>query len=302
MNLEWFHSFLATARLKSLSKASEQLNLSQPALSKQVQKLEEALGVVLFTRSPAGMELTEAGTVLLTRIQPVLDELEAIRKDLQNLHDPMTIAIGALPSLAAYYLPPRILGLRQQGMEIDIRVANTSFEVFRLLEQEAVDVAVIETKSLTRSLWSAELFFEPYYAVFPADHPLRSRWTVTLSDIASEPLVLYPLGCDVRQSVVQAFHERRMEPRIASEVAFGEFILGFVAAGAGITIVPKLIAEHIGHLPLSAAPISDFPAVRTVSLVARSRQTGKKLYDALIRSQTEHAKKPSRTQRGVRQG
>jgi LysR family transcriptional activator of glutamate synthase operon len=108
MNLEWFHGFLEASRLKSLSKASEKLNISQPALSKQIRNLEEILGVELFKRTAVGVELTEEGTLLHKRIQPILSEMESLRKDLLNLQKVSSVRLGTLPSLATYYLPQKV--------------------------------------------------------------------------------------------------------------------------------------------------------------------------------------------------
>lgn len=80
MRTEWLEAFLITAKTKSLTKASEQLHMTQPALSKQIRKLEEDLGATLFTRSAKGVELTEAGDILFEEIEPVLHKIRSIQK------------------------------------------------------------------------------------------------------------------------------------------------------------------------------------------------------------------------------
>jgi LysR family transcriptional regulator, transcription activator of glutamate synthase operon len=82
MNTEWFQSFVEAVRRKSLSRAAKALNLSQPALSKHIRHLEQDLDVVLFHRTSAGSELTEAGERFYNRIVPVIDELNAVRRSI----------------------------------------------------------------------------------------------------------------------------------------------------------------------------------------------------------------------------
>lgn len=79
--------------------------------------------MTLFKRSHSGMQLTDAGQELYNRIQPILAELNAIQRDLQTIERPQQLVLGALPSLASYYLPPQIVALKQQGMAIAIQAS-----------------------------------------------------------------------------------------------------------------------------------------------------------------------------------
>jgi LysR family transcriptional activator of glutamate synthase operon len=279
MNMEWFHGFLEASRLKSLSKASVNLNMTQPALSKQIRNLEEILGVELFKRTALGVELTKEGTLLHKRIQPILTEIESLRKDLLNLEKISSVRLGTLPSLATHYLPQKLFEMAQQGIQIDVKVLSTSGEIIALLQNGSIDVGIIQkSSSFPKSYWFTDLYHEPFFAVIPETHPLYHKDSVTLADLKDEPLIVYPSTCDVRSSIVEAYKINRFTPNFSVEVSFGESIPGFVAAGAGISILPKIIATHLSHMSLKAIPINDFGRTRTISLISPKRSLGKRVH------------------------
>lgn len=278
MNIEWLQSFAEAAKQKSFSKAAKANNLSQPAVSKHIQNLENNLNIVLFHRTPAGIELTEAGEHFHTRITPVIAELAVIRQELQQFCRNNPIAIGSLPSLATYYLPSRIKGLQLLDRPLTLMIQNTSSELLQSLQEGRLDAVFVDTLYTGESLWSRELFTEPYYAVFPSNHRFKSKKTVELTDLCEEPLITHQAPCDTRKHIIKQIETLGHKPNIISEVAFGDFIFGAVTAGMGITIVPELIAKNIGHLELFSLPIVNFGRKRTVSLITRNNKLGSKLY------------------------
>jgi LysR family transcriptional activator of glutamate synthase operon len=130
---------------KSLSKAAKALNLFQPALSKHIRNLEHDLDIVLFHRTSTGIELTEAGERFYNRIVSVLAELAAIRQELRQFGRTTPIAIGCLPSLATYYLPPRIKGIRLLDRSMTLMIQNTSWELLQSLQEGRLDAVFVDT-------------------------------------------------------------------------------------------------------------------------------------------------------------
>lgn len=278
MNVEWLHSFIAAANQNSFSKAAQITNLSQPALSKHIRNLENNLGIELFHRTSIGIELTEAGERFYTRITPVLTELTAIREELQQFNQSNPIAIGGLPSLATYYLPSKMSELKLLDRPITLIIQNTSNELLQSLQKGRLDVVFMDAKYSGETLWSCELFTEPYYAVFPLNHRFNSRTVVELEEICEEPLIVHQAPCDSRKDIVEQIQSLGYTPNIITEVNFGDFIFGAVSTGMGITIVPELMAKNIGHLQLFALPINNFGRFRTIALVTRNKELGSKLY------------------------
>lgn len=282
MNIEWIQSFFEAAKQKSFSKAAKQNNLSQPALSKHIQNLENNLDVVLFHRTSTGIELTEVGEHFYNRIKPVLAELTAIRQELQRFSQNKPIAIGSLPSLATYYLPSRLKGLQLMDRTITLMIQNTSRELLQSLQEGRLDAVLVDTLYTGETLWSYELFTERYYVVCPLGHRFESKKTVELAELCDEPLIAHKAPCDTRKHIVEQIELLGHKPNIISEVAFGDFILGAVTAGMGITIIPELMAKNIGHLDLFALPIVNFGRKRTVSLVTQNNKLGLKLKEFLL--------------------
>ncbi|HHW39200.1 MAG TPA: LysR family transcriptional regulator [Bacillales bacterium] len=281
MNIEWLQSFAEAAKQKSFSKAAKANNISQPALSKHIRNLEDDLDVVLFHRTPAGIELTEAGERFHTRIVPVISELTAIRQELRQFCRTTPIAIGSLPSLATYYLPSRMKGQRLLDRPLSLMIQNTSAELVQSLQEGRLDAIFVDSLYIGESLWSCDLFEESYYAVFPIDHRFRSKKIVNLIELCEEPLIVHQAPCDTRKHIVKQIESLGHKPNIINEVTFGDFIYGAVMAGMGITIVPGLVAKNISHLELIVLPITNFGRKRTISLVTRSNKIGAKLYQII---------------------
>ncbi|MCP3740792.1 LysR family transcriptional regulator [Rossellomorea sp. BNER] len=280
MNTEWLQSFVEAANQKSFSKAAKETNLSQPALSKHIKNLENNLDIELFHRMSAGIKLTKAGECFYSRIKPVIAELTKIRQELQQFQRDNPIALGSLPSLATYYLPSKIKGIRQYR-PTTLMIQNTSYELLQSLEEGRLDGVFVDTFYSGESLSSFELFTEPYYAVFPLDHRFKSKKSVKLAELCEEPLIAHQAPCDTRRHIFEQMKLLGHKPNIISEVAFGDFIFGAVTAGMGITIAPELMAKNIGHLELFALPIDSFGRTRTVSLVTRCEKLGSKLYQLI---------------------
>ncbi|MBB2478865.1 LysR family transcriptional regulator [Bacillus sp. APMAM] len=277
MNLEWLQSFAEAAKQKSFSKAAKENNISQPALSKHIRNLEDDLEVVLFHRTSAGIELTEAGERFHIRILPVIAELTTIRQELRQFCRTTPIAIGSLPSLATYYLPSRIKGHRLLDRPMTLMLQNTSKELVQSLQEGRLDAAFVDTSYRNESLWNCELFMESYYVVFPLDHRFQLKKSVDLAELCEEQLIVHQAPCDSRNHIISQMELLGLKPNIIREVAFGDFIYGYVMGGMGITIVPELVAKNIGHLKLSSLPIVNFK--RSISLAAKNSKIGSLLYE-----------------------
>lgn len=278
MNLEYFNSFIETAHEKSMSKASQKINISHQALSKQIRILEEHYGVPLFKRSASGVELTKAGILLYTRLQPLLEEYSSIEKDLKKLKALQTYRLGTLPSLAGSYIPPKILNAKKEGIELEIVIKNTSPDLAVLLEKGELDAAILEGVHFHNSFWHTKLYNEALYAILPVGHKFSGYPSLLLEEISEEPFVLYPPKCGIRKCVAGILNEAGKQLTVATEIEFSEHLIGYVAAGAGITVVPENTVRHLGNPKVRVIPLSNTNAVRTISLVSVSEITGKLLY------------------------
>lgn len=277
MNLHFIEAFLAAVRLRSMAKASEELRVSHTALSKQIQSLESHYGVALLHRSPGGVEPTEAGRLVYERLVPVYAELKAIEAAAAAAAGRGDYTVGALPSLAAHYLPGAVLSMERAGVRVRVEVRETSDELERMLARGEAHAALLERQPHHAAHWSALLFEEPYVVVAYPGHPFEGRESVTMRDIAAEPLVVHPPNCTTRRLISSLIEAEGLEPLIKSEVQFGDFLLGYVAAGAGITFAPRMTAARLAGQGLVCVPIAERGAKRAISLVSPLDRIGKAL-------------------------
>lgn len=277
INTAWFDSFMTAVECKSLSQAAERLSLTQQALGKQIRNLEQAYGgILLLQRSSAGVIPTEAGELLYRRLRSITGELQSLAQDLQPYRQPPpALRIGALPTLAAHYLPQQSDGQTSASAAGIHLLVTTMAELAQALAEGRLDAALLEQNGVPEGFWSRPLFSEPYLAIVPEHHPLADADSLTLEQLAQEPLIVLPTAYRYHQALMAAFDRLGIKPRIAAEVRSGEFLMRSAAAGAGVTVVPRIAAvESKEQLGIRALPITDFGINRTIVIAARNAKLG----------------------------
>lgn len=275
MRIEWIEAFITTAETQSLTKASELLNMTQPALSKQIKNLENDVGASLFTRSTVGVTLTKAGERLLTTCKEISKEWNAAKKAIAVEQGLMGITIGAWPSIATSFLPQKLACAR--GSDYTLKISHSYVELLEGLKEGKLDVALFDDKGIQHSYFSTFVFSEGFLLYVNKQHPKYGKAdSVTFKEIKNEAFVMLLETCDARSLIEEAFAERDSELHIASELEFGHSILGFIEANIGISILPELFAKNLSP-NIKAIPILGLDNKRKVSLIAREEQVGKKV-------------------------
>ncbi|ARU62145.1 hypothetical protein CBW65_14905 [Tumebacillus avium] len=265
MTLQQMRYCLALARWKSFSKAAESLFITQPALSKQIALLEASLGIKLFERTVHGAVLTAHGQEFCERIRPLVQELDQVWKDMAVS---ARLTIGALPSLASYYLPELIA--QKELSRPETVVKDTSAELLEAVLTGEVDAALVQDVDGDGKLEHAFLLEEPYLLVVPDAHPFAQLAEVAFSDLAGEKIILHQSPCDIRHALLQTFAAHGIEPDIVLEASFNESLLGFTATGLGLSFVPRMLAEHVTHRGIVYKPLTGAPFTRKIYLYTRS--------------------------------
>ncbi|OEH93098.1 LysR family transcriptional regulator [Bacillus solimangrovi] len=276
MKIEWLEAFQITAETQSLTKASEILHMSQPALSKQIRNLEEDLGVSVFIRSSTGVRLTQAGEILLKGTHNILREINSVRKEISLSQGVENITIGSWPSIATSYLPYK-LAKQDSKDRFKIKISHSFLELLSRLENGLIDVALFDDREIQHSYYSKPLFSESFLLYINVNHPLYSgQASIAFDEIKSEEFLVLSSTCDARTLVEKEFNTLGSPLKIASEIEFGQSILGFVEANLGITILPELFIQNISD-NVKAIPIDGFNATRNVSLIASDETVGKRM-------------------------
>ena len=246
MNLNHLAIFYAVAREGSVTLGAERLHISQPAVSKQLQELERALGMPLFDRLPRGVRLTEAGELLegyARRLFGLEAEAEAALAELRGL-ERGTLSVGASMTIGGYLLPDILARFHRKypGIALRLEIANTE-EVEQRLMDGTLDVGLTEG-FLEHPELEASVFREDEMVVIaPPGHPLLSEEPVTAARLCLEPFLVREEGSGTRAVVERAFTERGLALRPVMSLGNIEAIKRAVAAGAGIAIVSALTVE-----------------------------------------------------------
>ncbi|WP_074596098.1 LysR family transcriptional regulator [Bacillus cereus] len=241
MDLEAVRSFIEVKHTRSLSKASKILHISQPALSKQIQKLEADLEVTLLKRSAQGVELTEAGELFIKRMLPILEQINEVKTEMRGYQENRKFSIGILPSLAEHYISEckDILG---DEFEVEWQIGHTEVlrELFKAREIDAMFIdSVVEGATYIK-----EVQQEKIVCAISNNHPYKEKIVIQIEELHNEKLIVYPEICDVRKMIMNMFHEIGVKPTIAVETSYAEPMLAMVKAGLGITLLPERAVEQ----------------------------------------------------------
>lgn len=241
MDLEAVRSFIEVKNTRSLSKASKILHISQPALSKQIQRLEADLEVTLLKRSAQGVELTSAGELFITRMLPILGHIHEVKAEMKKFQEKRNISIGILPSLAAHYIAKckDILG---DGFEIEWKIEHTKV-LIGLFKERKIEAMFIDSV-VEGATCIKEIREEKIVCVVSNDHLYKEKTVIRMEDLQNEKLIVYPEICDIRKMITNLFQGIGAKPIIAFETSYAEPMLAMVSAGLGITLLPEIAVEQ----------------------------------------------------------
>lgn len=229
------------AQLQHITRAANRLGVSQPALSRAMAKLEGALGVPLYERVGRSIRLTRYGDLFRKHVENALGEIESGRVELRDLVDPNRgkVVLGFLRSLGARYVPQLIRQFNEIKPDLTLSFVQGTSDV---LEEELLsgNLDLAFTSSLVNRPafeWTSVAHQELNLAVFD-QHPLARTDQARLRDLAQEPFVAVKAGHAFRQVTDDLCTEAGFVPRVVCEGESTSSLLGFVAAGFGIAIVP----------------------------------------------------------------
>lgn len=288
MEMHQLRYFVAAAELRSFSKAARACSVAQPSLSQQIKKLEDGLGTRLFDRMGRGAELTEAGRALLPRARRILAEVrdaeERLRAGLDDESGALTI--GAIPTMAPYVLPGVLKRMRRErpGCEVSVREDVTS-RLLEALADHEIDVALVSVPA-EHPLVDLEVIGRERLLVAMAKGDAPNKKSVALESLRDAPaVVLHEMHCLSGQ--VEGFCAANgVSPRIVCRGAQFQTVLGLVALGMGVSIVPEMCAKADTSSARVYLPIAKEGPERAIALAwrkGRSRSGAAERAAALMR-------------------
>jgi DNA-binding transcriptional LysR family regulator len=274
MELRHLRTIVAVARHRSLTKAGEELFLTQSAISQQIRRLEQELGVDVFRRTSRSVEITAEGSVILGYAERVLAEVEGLQLELEELTGLLRgqLRIGGVYPTGPYDLFGMLADFRaaHPGVEIHM-VENTQEDVIAALRADELDCAfaALDPDTLGDEFTAALLWEEEIVVALPPGHALCSLSRVTFDELAAEDLIGYRENSALRRRLERQMGERGLEPRNAFICTEMAAVRGLASKGLGIAVIPLSVAEQPGP-PIELRPIGPEPLTWPVALVWRA--------------------------------
>ena len=271
MNLQQLTYLVALDTYRQFGVAAEKSHVTQPALSVQIQKLEEELGVLLFDRTKQGAAPTAVGVKVIAQARRVLREAQELRELVQVEKGEMVgeLRLGVIPTLAPYLVPRFLVPLTVAYPLLRLHVEELqSEEIMQQLKDHRLDVGLLVTPLDDRALHELPVLEEPILAFVSSSHPLAGRATVCGADLRQPGLWLMQQGHCFRQQVLNLC-ELTTDPaaHLTYESGSLETLKELVRRQHGYTLLPELaVLDEAGRNPLVKRFAAPEP-VREVSLV-----------------------------------
>jgi DNA-binding transcriptional LysR family regulator len=241
MDVRQLEMFRAVAEEGSFTRAAQRLHVSQSAVSRQLQLLEEELKTLLFHRTGRGVALTDPGRLLLTtanRINRDLNEVVSQISQTQELQRG-AIKLGAGMTVCLYILPKLLKKFRSLYRNLDLRVAaGTADEILRLLRLNELDLALLTLPIVGDDLEIRPVLKEEMVVVTARGHALARERHVDPKNLAKHGMVLFESGSNTRHVLDEFFREQQIAVNVVMETENVEIIKAMVANGLGVTIIP----------------------------------------------------------------
>jgi DNA-binding transcriptional LysR family regulator len=279
-------AFIELTETNSFAKAAASLNLSQPALSRRIQKLEQELGTKLFDRTTRKVSLSYSGRNFYERARGIIEAIKTASRTLNEKYSfPSIIKIGAVNSALSNIIYPtiKIFKKMEPRCKIQIIERSSNYVVDSVLGGEC-EFGINFTGIQEPGISFEKLFVEDYIVVFPKGDPLEKKKKIKLSDIKNRDFISVWKGSGSRVYFENALALQNEDLDWTYEVRHIPSALAMVEQGLGITLAPKLAVSK-EHRNLSYRPLIDPKITRTMGLIKRARREltydAQKLYDLL---------------------
>lgn len=251
MDIKPLRYFLAIAKSASFTRAAEQLNVAQPAVSMAIKKLETELGLTLLHRSDRKISLTDEGQRLLLHAEKIVqatDDALLEMKELKGLNQG-EVRVGIPSMLGSYYFPPILMAFRHRHPTINLKVIEGgTWQLQRMLEQGELDLSVIVAETLPEGLETHRLLKEEMRVTVAKDHPFSRLDSVTPEVFFDEELVMFKEGYFHRRVVDRLAKETGKHPKIGFETNLIPLIKSITQQGFGVSTLLSMVVENDDEL------------------------------------------------------
>jgi DNA-binding transcriptional LysR family regulator len=277
MEFRQLEYFLGVASELHFSRAANKLFIAQPALSRQIQQLEESLGVLLFERDKRNVKLTPAGEYLQGEALQLLSQIENVSKRTQLIHkgEEGDIKIGYPGSAIYSVIPPILTSLRSHFPQIKAKLSEVlENDLFRNLKNYQLDVGFIREPFFNKNLVSKVIFEETFALVLPENHWISQENFISLAQVKYESFVLPPryAGSTYYDLLVRMCERAGFSPTISHESNYGATILRLVEHNLGVSLMP-ISYKFSSAMRIKFIELTDVPERTYLSMTWRRDDT-----------------------------
>ncbi len=247
MSIKQYEVFAKTVELGSLTRAAEALDSTQSRISHVLSAMEEEYGFCLMQRSRSGVTLTEAGAMLLPKMEAILRqhrELEALIADIRSANAG-TVRLGTFTSVAVHWLPGMIQAFQSAHPQVELKIFSGDYaDVEQWLGDGTVDLAFVSLPA-PENTRAIPLVEDELLAILPKGHPLANQPRIDAAKLGREPFISLPKRSD--HDIHRALDKAGITPNIRFTTKDDYAVIAMVEQGLGISIVPELLVRGRGQ-------------------------------------------------------
>lgn len=251
MELTQLEYFLKVARMEHLTKAAESLSITQPALSHSILKLEAELGVPLFERKGRNLKINRYGLMFSKHVEKILQEVQRGKKEIEEHSNPDSgvIHLAYLNILGVDLIPNLIRDYQQMNPAITFELSQgDKGAILKQVEEGHSDLMITSEKPVNDTFEWVPMLSLPLYLVVSIEHRLAKKASVSLGEITGEPFVGLKHNCSLKNSLLARVHHMNFTLASTYDAEDLQTVAGFVAAGLGISVLPKTAGLNIDGL------------------------------------------------------
>jgi len=265
MELAQLRYLVALAEELHFTRAAAREHIAQPALSQQIRRLEDEVGLALVERTTRRVSITEAGELLVARARRVLAEIDAASAELQALRGVQSghVHVGALHTMGPVDVSLLLAEFHRRHPAVELTVREqSSEELAEMLRVDELDLAFLSVTERVEShgLGLQQLISEELMVILPPEHPLAGRDSVPMAMLAGEQFISYRVGSRLRELLLAAGTRAGFEPQIKLESNESRRIRRLVSRGMGVALLPRSDAVEPGAEVAAVALVE--PALR----------------------------------------
>ena len=233
--------FLAVARAGNFTRAAEELGVSQPTLSRSIQKLETQLGQPLFERKPREVTLTDLGELFVNRAEQILALVEDTFSELTEAANSGCVRLGVIPTIAPFFLPTVLQDFANQNPDVSMVVQEDVTEnLLKRCSHGEVDLAILALPISAKYLETESLFEEELVLVMPLKHPLVKKKSITLADVKELSFVMLDEAHCLSDNIAAFCRRQQVQPVSIERTSQLATVQELVSLNHGISMVPKM--------------------------------------------------------------